>query len=99
MPSESTWGIAKQVRSVLNARITELRVTLTEDARRQLAALGLTSAGIGEPPGGRSLSAEEAHAREVALAVIDAGRAAGIGFAESLAGYVDEVAFTLLDRL
>ena len=79
--------------------VTELRVALTEDARRQLAALGLSANGIGAPPGGRSLSVEEAHAREVVLAVLDAGRHAGISYAESLDGYLDAVAFTLLDRL
>ena len=99
MAADSTWGIPKPVRSVLAARVTELRVALTEDARRQLAALGLSANGIGAPPGGRSLSVEEAHAREVVLAVLDAGRHAGISYAESLDGYLDAVAFTLLDRL
>jgi hypothetical protein len=99
MTSDSTWGIPKPVRSILAARVTELRVALTEDARRQLAALGLSAGGISDPPGGRGLSAEETHTREVVLAVIDAGRSAGITYAQSLDGYLDAVAFTLLDRL
>ena len=43
MATESSWGIPKPVRTILAARVTELRVGLQEDARRQLAALGISS--------------------------------------------------------
>ena len=78
MAAESTWGIPKSVRSVLAARITELRVGLQEDARRQLAAVGISAERTGEPPGGRTLSADEVRAREVVLAVLDVRREAGV---------------------
>lgn len=98
-PSESTWGIPKPVRQILAARINELRVGLQEDARRQLAALGIAADRVGPPPGGRVLSADEARTRDVVLAVLDVRRDSGVDRDEAMAAYVEEVAFTLLDRL
>ncbi len=99
MAADSTWGIPKPVRSVLAARITELRVGLQEDARRQLAAFGITADQVGPPPGGRTLSADEIRGRDVVLAVFATRRDAGVSREEALQGYVEGVAFTLLDRL
>jgi hypothetical protein len=99
MAADSTWGIPKPVRSVLAARIAELRVGLQVDARRQLAALGISAERVGPPPGGRTLSADEERARDVVLAVLAARREAGVPRDQALQGYVEEVAFTLLDRL
>lgn len=99
MAADSTWGIPKPVRTVLAARVAELRVGLQEDARRQLAALGITGETVGPPPGGRTLSSDEERSREVVLAVLAARREAGVPREEALQGYVEEVAFTLLDRL
>lgn len=99
MAADSTWGIPKPVRSVLAARVTELRVGLQEDACRQLAALGITAEGVGPPPGGRKLSADEERTRDIVLAVLAARREAGVPREEALQAYVEEVAFTLLDRL
>lgn len=99
MSSDSTWGIPKSVRTVLSARITELRVGLQEDARRQLAAWGVTATEVGLPPGGRTLSADDTAARALVLAVLQARRQAGLSWTEALQAYVEEVAFTLLNRL
>jgi hypothetical protein len=95
----STWGIPPTVRRILSARILELRSVLEEDARRQLAALGIGGSGIGEPPAGRTLTAEEARAREVIGAVIRTAREAGDSTEDAVAAYVSETAFTLLDRV
>jgi hypothetical protein len=99
MAVESTWGIPKPVRSVLAARIAELRVGLQEDARRQLAALGITAERTADPPGGRALSADEERTRQVVVAVLATRREAGMPRDEALQAYAEEVAFTLLDRL
>jgi Eco57I restriction-modification methylase len=95
----STWGIPPTVRRILSARILELRGLLEEDARRQLAALGITEIGIGEPPAGRVLNAEDARAREVIAAVLRTAREAGDSSEEAVQAYVSEAAFTLLDRI
>ena len=95
----STWGIPPAIRRILSARILELRSVLEEDARRQLAALGISGSGIGEPPAGRRLSAEEARARDVIGAVIQTARGAGDSTEVAVAAYVSETAFTLLDRI
>lgn len=95
----STWGIRPTVRRILSARILELRSLLEEDARRQLAALGISGSGIGEPPAGRKLSAEEARARDVIGAVIRTAREAGDSIEDAVTAYVNETAFTLLDRI
>ena len=97
--TDSTWGIPKPVRTVLAARITELRVGLQEDARRQLAAWGIGAEHVGPPPGGRVLSADDMYARDIVLAVIETRRAAGVSREEALQAYLEEVAFTLLNRL
>ncbi len=101
MPSDtaSTWGIPPTVRRVLAARILELRSVLEEDARRQLAALGITESGIGEPPAGRTLDPEDTRARQVISAVIRTAREAGDSTEDAVAAYVSETAFTLLDRM
>ena len=99
MSSDSTWGIPKPVRTVLAARITELRVGLQEDARRQLAAWGITAREVGPPPGGRTLSADDTAARDLVLAVLETRRQAGLPQDEALDAYLEEVAFTLLNRL
>ena len=93
---ESTWGIPSRTRGLLKSSILELRALLEEDARRQLAALGITENGLGEAPG--ALSAEDARARRVALTVIGRRREAGESLAEAVADYVTETAFTFLDR-
>lgn len=95
----STWGIPPTVRRILSGRILELRSALEEDARRQLAALGISRSGIGEPPAGRALAAEEARAREVIGAVIRTAREAGDSTEDAVDAYVSETAFTLLNRL
>lgn len=93
---ESTWGIPSRTRGVLKSSILELRALLEEDARRQLAALGITESGLGETPG--ALLAEDARVRRVALTVIGRRREAGESLAEAVADYVTETAFTFLDR-
>ena len=93
---ESTWGIPSRTRGLLKSSILELRVLLEEDARRQLAALGITKNGLGEAPG--ALSAEDARARRVALTVIGRRREAGENLAEAVVDYVTETAFTFLNR-
>src|SRR4051794_15296601 len=98
MMADSTWGIPKPVRSVLAARITELRVGLQEDARRQLAAWGIGADRVGPPPGGRTLSPEDEAARDMVLAVLDTRRLSGVSHDAALQAYVEEVAFTLLNR-
>lgn len=95
----STWGIPPAVRRILKARILELRSLLEEDARRQLAAIGITGSEIREPPGGRGLSTEDVRAREVIIAVIATAQAAGEGIVQAIASYVSETAFTFLDRM
>lgn len=97
--AESTWGIPPAVRRILSARILELRSVLEEDARRQLAALGISGSGIGEPPAGRRLTAEEARAGDVIGAVIRTASEAGVSTEDAVAAYVSETAFTLLDRV
>jgi hypothetical protein len=99
MATESSWGIPEPVRTILDARVSELRVGLQEDARRQLAALGIAADLVGPPPGDRSLSADENKARDVVLAVLATHRDAGESREEALRGYAGEVAFTLFDRL
>ncbi len=93
---ESTWGIPARTRALLKSSILELRALLEEDARRQLAALGIAEGGLGEAPG--ALSAEDARVRRVALTVIGRRREAGESLAEAVADYVTETAFTFLDR-
>jgi hypothetical protein len=95
----STWGIPPAVRRILKARILELRSLLEEDARRQLAAIGITGSEIREPPGGRGLSTEDVRAREVIIAVIATAQVAGEGIVQAIASYVSETAFTFLDRM
>ena len=95
----STWGIPPAVRRILSARILEFRGLLEEDARRQLAALGITETWIGEPPAGRALNAKDARAREVIAAVIRTAREAGDSREEAVEAYVSETAFTVLDRI
>jgi hypothetical protein len=97
--TESTWGIPPGVRRILSARILELRSALEGDARRQLAALGISDSGIGEPPAGRTLSAEEARARDVIGAVLRTARNAGDSTEDAVVAYVSEMAFTFLDRI
>ena len=99
MSSDSTWGIPKPVRTVLAARITELRVGLQEDARRQLAAWGIEADRVGPPPGSRVLSAEDTASRELVLAVLETRRQAGVAREEAFQAYLEEIAFTLLNRL
>jgi len=62
----STWGIPQPVRKKLRAHILALRSALEDDARRQLAALGITPAGLGEAPA--ALSREDRRARVAAEA-------------------------------
>ena len=97
--TDSTWGIPCPSRGGAGPRILELRGVLEEDARRQLAALGHQRIGIGEPPAGRMLTAEDARARDVIGAVIRTAREAGDSPEEAVAAYVSETAFTLLDRV
>ncbi len=92
----STWGIPPATRKKVRTHILALRTALEEDARKQLAAMGITAAGIGEVPA--SLSREDRKARSVVEAIIGKAREAGDPTREAVADYIRETAFTFLDR-
>jgi hypothetical protein len=97
--SNTTWGIAPQVRRAIRAYVLSSRIALEEDFSRQLTTLGVTGDGVGEIPGGRALTADEQRARDAASAVIDVTVATGASGDEAFWTFVRDCAFTTLNRL
>lgn len=94
-----TWGISPEVRRILRSRILDLREAVEGDFKRQLRAIGIREDGIGLPPAGRTLTAEEERVREVAATVIQREVAGGAGASEAFEAYVRESGFTFLNSM
>jgi len=93
----ATWSIPSSLRSKTIAPfILKMRAALEDDFRRQLAALGIRDDGV-HPPA-RPPSAADERARAMALAVIERDVEGGAAHSEALGAYVQECAFTLLNR-
>lgn len=93
----TTWGISPEVRSALRAFVLEARAALEDDFRRQLAGLGVWPERSVDPT--EELDDEADRARRAVMAVIDRSREAGVAPDDAFETYVQDSAFTFLNRL
>lgn len=93
----TTWGISPEVRSALRAFVLEARAALEDDFRRQLVGLGVRPERTVDPT--EELDEGADRVRTAAVAVIDRSREAGAAPEDAFETYVQDSAFTFLNRL
>lgn len=93
----TTWGISPEVRSALRAFVLEARAGLEDDFRRQLIGLGVRPERIVDPS--EELDDEADRVRRAAVAVIDRSREVGVSPEDAFETYIQDSAFTFLNRL
>lgn len=93
----TTWGISPEVRSALRAFVLEARAALEDDFRRQLVGLGVRPERTVDPTEGLDEGADRV--RRAAVAAIVRSREAGAAPEDAFETYIQDSAFTFLNRL